>query len=502
MLTPLPSQDWDYETAAHLLNRAGFGGTPAEIQAIQAKGLAGAVHDLVQTESATDVPVPAWAHPRNIREIRMEVRALKDEGGPEFKKKTRELRKIDVDDTRDLRRWWLDRMTTTPAPFLEKMTLFWHGHFATGVQKVHDGYWMWRQNQMLREEALGNFARLTKKVSRDPAMMIFLDLRQNKAEHPNENWARELMELFTVGIGNYTEQDVREAARAFTGYRVNPTNQQFHFVRSQHDATTKIFLGHVGRFGGDDVIDILVQKPACASFIGRKIWRYFVEDDPPPEIVEAVAKRIRAHDFEIRPVMREIFSSAEFYSPRVRHNQIKSPVQFLIQTPKLLEAPPPNTLIVQNAMRQLGQILFAPPNVKGWDGGKAWISTSTLLFRYNFARYLINGSAMLPVYPAMKHQEGQEGQEGQMGSRWAKAALLAEMQRDPIDVSKIIPAELREKPPELVAHLSRRFFQTEAPQKERDSFVQYLEARKPDTSDDTMRGLVHLMMSTPQFQLC
>lgn len=496
MLTPLPSQDWNYETAAHLLNRATFGGTPLEIQTTQAKGLTAAVHDLIQTGDAANFPPPVWAHPRNIREIRMQARVLKKEGTAEFKKQRLALLKIDETNVRDLRRWWFERMMTTPAPLLEKMTLFWHGHFATGVQKVKDGYCMWRQNQTLRENALGNFAALTKKISRDPAMMFFLDLRQSRAKHPNENWARELMELFTVGIGNYSEQDVREAARAFTGYRVNLTDQEFRFVRSQHDASRKTFLGRVGPLDGDDVIDVLVRKPACASFIGRKIWRYFVEDDPPPKIVDAVAERIRVHDFEMRPVLREIFCSAEFYSPRVQRNQIKGPVQFLIQASKLLEAPAPSPLIVQNAMRQMGQVLFAPPNVKGWDGGKAWINTSTLLFRYNFASYLIDGSAMLPAYSALEHKAAHAG------SRPDTATLLAEMRRDPVDVARVIPTELREKPPELVAHLSHRLFQAEAPPKERDSFVEYLEALKPDTSDAAMRGLLHLMMSTPQFQLC
>jgi uncharacterized protein (DUF1800 family) len=234
-----------------------------------------------------------------------------------------------------------------------------------------------------------------------------------------------------------------------------------------------------------------VQKPACAQFIGKKLWRYFVEDDPAPALVDLIASRVRAHNFEMRPLLREIFSSAEFYSARVMGRQIKSPVQFLVQTAKLLETPLPGPLVTQNAMRQMGQLLFAPPNVKGWEGGKAWISTSTLLFRYNFANYMINGDAMLPA-AARGRQKG-------FGFQRYAAALSAEIKRDPVDVSKFIPTELREKPSQLVAHLSARLFQAEPVQGE--IFVRYLEARKPDTSDETMRGLLHLMMSTPQFQL-
>jgi hypothetical protein len=494
MFTPLSPQQWTYETAAHLLNRAGFGGTPAEIDAAYGKGLDATVHDLVDvSDDFANVPPPAWAHPRAIGKIRTQMRS-KRISPRERRGRKREFHDMEGENILDLRRWWLERMLASPAPLLEKMTLFWHGHFATSVQKVRDGYWMWLQNDTLRRNALGNFATLTKKMSRDPAMMIYLDLQKSEEEHPNENWARELMELFTVGIGDYTEQDIRESARAFTGYHVNLSTQQFRFAPLQHDESSKTFMGRTGSLDGDDIIDGLLEKPACAQFIGRKIWRYFVEDDPSPETVNVVAIRLREHKYEVRPVLREIFSSSEFYSERVIRSQIKSPLQFLIQTAKLLEIPLPPVAIAQNAMREMGQILFAPPSVKGWDGGRAWISTSTLLFRYNFANYLINGDAMLP-----KSVPGKE-RPRDFGFR-PGLALEADISRDPIDVSKLIPAELRQKPQELVAHLSNRLFQARAAAKEAKALVQYLEARGPDTGDQTMRGLLHLMMSTPQFQL-
>ena len=494
MLVPLSTQKWNDETAAHLLNRGAFGGTPGEIEAARKKGLAAVVRELVEVNSdAANVPPPAWAHPRNIRAQRMEIKAAKDQG-QNFQEKAREVRMMESENILDLRRWWLERMMTGLAPLLEKMTLFWHGHFATSVQKVKDAYWMWLQNDTLRHNALGNFATLVKKISRDPAMMIYLDLQQNRKEHPNENWARELMELFTVGIGNYSEQDIRESARAFTGYRIDMTTQQFRFAPMQQDRRPKNFMDRTGALNGDEIIDILVNKPACAQFIGRKLWRFFVEDEPSPQIVDAIASSIRAHNYEMRPVLREIFSSAEFYSDRVMRTQIKSPIQYLIQTSKLLETQLPSPIVAQNAMRQMDQILFAPPNVKGWDGGKAWISTSTLLFRYNFASYLINGDAMSPANAPQRRQGADLG--------FRRPAQLAEQtRRDPIDINKIIPAELREKPRDLVNLLSARLFQVRPPEKETSAFVQYLEARKPDTGDETMRGLVHLMMSTPQFQL-
>jgi uncharacterized protein (DUF1800 family) len=494
MLTPLPDSKWNDATAAHLLSRAGFGGTPDEIERTRQKGLAVAVRNLVDMDSdAANLPPPAWAHPRNIRAQRMEIKAARDRG-ENFQSKVREVRMMEGDEMIDLRRWWLDRMLNGPAPLLEKMTLFWHGHFATSIQKVRDAYWMWLQNDTLRRNALGNFSALVKKISRDPAMMIYLDLQQSRQEHPNENWARELMELFTVGIGNYSEQDIRESARAFTGYRIDFTTQQFRFAPLQQDHRSKTFMGRTGNLNGDDLIDMLVSKPACAQFIGRKLWRFFAEDDPSTAVVDSVAATIRKHNFEMRPVLRDIFTSAEFYSDRVMGNQIKSPVQYIVQTSKLLNGPSPPPLAVQNAMRQMGQILFAPPNVKGWDGGKQWISTSTLLFRYNFANYLVNGDAILPPNVRQSRQGADVG--------FGRAAQYAEqIKRDPIEVGKLVPPDLRTKPHEIVDLLAKRFFQTRPAQKELDAFAQFLESRGRDITDANLRELIHLMMSTPQFQL-
>jgi len=497
VLSPLSSQQWNERTAAHLLNRAAFGGTPAEIETARKKGMVAVVGELVNVSSdATRVPPPAWAHPRNVRAERMQVKLAKAQG-QNARAKGREVRMMEGQNLLDLRRWWLDRMMNGPAPLLEKMTLFWHGHFATSAQKVRDAYWLWLQNDTLRHNALGNFARLVKRISRDPAMMIYLDLQQNQKAHPNENWARELMELFTVGIGNYTEDDIRAAARAFTGYRVDFTTQQFRFAPMQQDLGKKTFMGKTGPLNGDQIIDILIQKPACAEFIGKKLWRFFVEDEPQQKIVDLIASRLRAHNFEIRPLLHEIFSSAEFYSDRAIGSQIKSPAQYIVQTSKLLETPLPSPMVVQNAMRQMGQILFAPPNVKGWDGGKAWITTSTLLFRYNFANYLINGDAMLPAGATA----GGKPADPAFRPAVQKQELAKQIKREPIELNKLVPNELRNRPHELVEHLCARFFQTQPAEKETNTFVQFLESRKPDTRDVTLRELIHLMMSTPQFQL-
>jgi hypothetical protein len=472
MLTPCSAQEWSFQTAAHLLNRAGFGGTPEEIERVRQQGIEAAVDELLhpsdQLKGTDSLP---WSAPKNVRG---QLDRLK--GHPEEQEaKLREIREEQRQELLDLRYWWLTWMKDTRAPLVEKMTLFWHGHFATSAEKVTNTYWLWRQNDTFRRYAFGNFTTLLKEVSRDPAMMIYLDLLESEKSHPNENWAREVMELFTIGIGHYTEQDIRESARAFTGYRID-SNEQFQFFKRQHDETQKRFMGRSGNFSGDDILDIIVEQPACAQFIGRKLWRFFVEDEPPPAAIDSVAKLLRQHHFNLGPVLQAIFSSAEFYAPRVVRAQIKSPVQFLVQSCKLLESELPPILSALNGMQQMGQVLFAPPNVKGWDGGKSWISTATLLFRYNFADYLINGSPNQHNTPPV-------------------------LRREPIDLGKIIPAELRENSERLVTDLALRLYQSPLAAKQAEIFRAYLNSRATDRGDETIRRLIHLMMSTPQFQL-
>jgi uncharacterized protein (DUF1800 family) len=492
VLTPFQGSKWNYEKAAHLLNRIGFGGTPTEIESVHAQGLDSILRQFVDGRDEPErVRAPSWAHPQNLKEIRMALQALK-EGSSERKGKMREMQEMQAAQILDLRRWWLNRMMTAQNPLREKMTLFWHGHFATSIQKVNNCYWMWLQNETFRHNALGNFKSLTRQMSREPAMMIYLDLQESRKEHPNENWARELMELFTVGIGHYTEEDIRESARAFTGYRLDNTTQDFQFAAGQHDNWQKTFMGKRGAWDGDDVIDILMEQPACAEFIADKLWRFFVEDQPPRNVVTAVAGRLRAEKYELRPVLREIFSSAEFFSERAMHSQIKSPVQFLVQTVKLLESALPSAKVAQNAMSQMGQLPFAPPNVKGWDGGRAWITPSTLLFRYNFSGYLINGDPTVPP---------KVGQQNAATPIPSVPPTPAPPHRGPVNVARIAPPESRDEPDELVGHLTKRLFQRTLSPKQLELFAQFVRARNPDKSDTTVRALLHLMMSTPEFQL-
>ena len=485
MLTPLNPVQWDFSKAAHLLNRAGFGGSPEQIETLYQAGFPGAVEQLLDgPDDLLKFPKPAWAAPQNTAAMRASMMVMTPE---EQKDKKKELQKTARGELVDLVTWWLVRMRDTPNPLREKMTLFWHGHFATSFQKVKQPYFMWLQNETLRQNALGNFGKMVKDMSRDPAMLVWLDGRESKKEHPNENFARELMELFTLGIGNYTEQDIQQSARAFTGYRINPFDQAFRFAPFQHDDGEKTFFGQTGRFGGDDIIDLILKKPVCSEFISKKIWEFFVSDDPQPAVLQEIAWNFRTNGYAIRPLMRDIFRSAEFYSPEVVRQQIKGPVQWLVQTSRELEINIPPGLLALNALRQMGQVPFVPPNVKGWDGGKSWITTSTLLFRYNLSNFAVgNGPMAVQRFKPNPNAQGKE--------------RLVDFDSH-IDLAKIAPAPLRAEPDKLVASLTQRLFQDRLSERETSTFVKFLDSKKPDTSDQVVRELLHLMMSTPQFQL-
>ncbi|HWB58118.1 MAG TPA: DUF1800 domain-containing protein [Chthoniobacteraceae bacterium] len=486
MLTPLDPKQWDLTKAAHLLNRAGFGGSPEQIEALHAMGFDKAVASMLNApDDSQQFAKPADIAPVNYLAM---IAGLAD---ADKKTKVQEIQKQQRGNMLELMNWWLNRMAQTPNPLREKMTLFWHGNFATSVQKVKQAYLMWQQNETFRQNALGNFGDLAKAVSRDPAMMIYLDTRESKKEHPNENFARELMELFMLGIGNYTEDDIQNSARAFTGYRIDPRDQSFRYAPFQHDDGVKTFFGQSGKYGGDDIINLILQKPACAQYITKKLWKFFAYENPSPELVTQLGGSLRGYQYEIKPMLGEIFRSAEFYSAKAIRMQIKSPVQWLVQTSKILQTDMPPTIVSVNALRQMGQIPFAPPNVKGWDGGKAWITTSTLLFRYNLSNFeLSNGGLGVQAINKLAAAN--------------KAAGRPEKEvtnRKPVDLAVIAPPDVRSNPDKLIASLCFRLYQSQLTPKETQPFRDFLKDKAGDTSDQTVRELLHLMMSTPEYQL-
>jgi len=351
----------DTRKLGHLLRRAGFGARPAEWTEYAKLGVAATTERLLHPETAPD-------HMDDV---------LKDIQGDY----------VDFDDMGSVKKWWTYRMSHTPRPLEEKMVLFWHGHFATANYKVDNPRWMWQQNQTFRSHALGNFHTLLQAVSRDPAMLIWLDGADNKKGRPNENYGRELLELFTMGVNSgYTETDVKECARAFTGWRYDREANTFAFHANEHDDGPKTFLGQTGPFNGDDILDILVRQPQTAQFLCTKLFKYFVHDTPSPAEIAPLTKVYFSSGYETRAVVGAILSSSAFYSAAAFHSKIKSPVEFTVTALRTLDAPfsaTNNTLI--GATRAMGQDLFNPPNVKGWPGGKTWMNTMTLVNRVNFA---------------------------------------------------------------------------------------------------------------------
>jgi uncharacterized protein (DUF1800 family) len=306
----------------------------------------------------------------------------------------KEVRKGERDSLIALQRWWLNRMLNTPAPLQEKMALYFHGHFTSAaIQKGVTPKMTLDQNQLFREGALGNLRDLTWKVSIDPAMLIYLDNAKNDAQHPNENYARELMELFTLGVDHYTERDVRESARAWTGWIVPRRTRKAMFVASRHDNGVKTFLGKTGNFTGRDIVDIIYDQRACATFWANSLLNFFVYNNPEPQLIDAVADVIRKNDYNLRPVMSTLLRSKVFFSDRAYRALVKSPVEFVIGTYKAMDLKDVDTS-AQRALVQMGQILFYPPNVAGWPGGANWLTSQTVIARENFAAGLMNSPMM------------------------------------------------------------------------------------------------------------
>ena len=406
-IQPLAKRDFDYAAAQHLLNRAGFGGTPAQVRALVELGVEDAVDYLVDFKGeAAAATVDAHANDFRANVMRPEtpeeretLRRARAAGDEEtILRLQRERQARERDDRAQLasmQRWWLARMIATGRPLEEKLTLFWHGHFATGYRTIENSWHMMRQNAMLRTHAAGNFADLVRGVIRDPAMLKYLDNDENRRRSPNENLARELMELFTLGEGNgYSEQDIKEGARALTGmtYRGN----EFYFNAQEHDSTPKTILGRTGNFSGDEFVSILLEQPACPRFIVSKLYRFFVNDAPtlPKDAgaaIERLAREFRARRYELRPILRLLFRSQHFYAPENRLSVVKSPVQLVVQSIRSLGTPTREMSALVQAGDLMGQQLFQPPSVKGWDGGRSWINTATMFVRQNLLVYLVTG---------------------------------------------------------------------------------------------------------------
>jgi uncharacterized protein (DUF1800 family) len=434
------------EKMAHLYRRAGFGASAAELRAATDRGLDATLESLINYESVEE-------------DVELKLAQLNPP--------------LDLSKLKDLQTWWLFRMLNTRRPLLEKMTFFWHGHFATAISKVDDAGLMLQQNQVLRANALGNFRLMLINVSRDPAMLIWLDGNLNRKGAPNENFARELMELFTMGIGNYTERDVKEAARTFTGWQFlkDRTTGATTFFRndSQHDSGSKTVLGKTGNLDGVDVLDLLVAREATARFIATKLFKLLIHDTPTPEQVAPFAQIYLQQKGEIRPVVRAILTSDLFWSEEAYLAKVKSPVEFVIGALKQI-SPDANITSVQAETVKMGQELFNPPTVKGWDGGASWINSTTMLARMNFANNLALARGSAGVNPAA-----------------------------------IVSQNGLESPEQIVDFLSQSLGPLPLDGGARADLVGYYNQTTGNTTADSLdtkvRGVLHLLMGTAEYQL-
>ncbi len=292
-----------------------------------------------------------------------------------------------------LQGWWIEQMLATESPFIERMTLFWSGLFTSSIQKTLQPSLLHKQNLMLRQNALGNFRQMLRSVARDPAMLVYLDGYENVKGRPNENFARELLELFTVGSTEYGQADVKAIAKVFTGWRVDPETGEFQFRADLHDGSPVTVLGRTGAFNGDQVIDLLLDNPKTAERIVERVWRHFVNQSrPDPSVVQAWASQFRRANYDIKALLRTVFNSTQFWEVANRGTLVKSPIELLVGTVRMANYPRESTEEMVNLCRLMGQQLFDPPNVKGWLGGENWISTQTLLVRASYLAKVSRGN--------------------------------------------------------------------------------------------------------------
>jgi uncharacterized protein (DUF1800 family) len=359
---PSANEPWNAHRIAHLFRRAGFGASQQQIEAAEKSDVATTIDNLFRDAADTD---QAWQESTDLSKAVLA-------GG----------------DPKQLASWWLRWMRVTPNPLREKATLFWHGHFATSADKVTDVESMSDQNQLLRQHALGDFGEMVRAIAKDPAMLLYLDSAYNRKAHPNENFARELLELFCMGEGNYTEKDIQELARCFTGWEIR--RNRFRFNSFQHDNGKKKIFGQADIESGEQAIEVVLQQPIVPYFIVSKLFRFFFRDevDVPEKLLKPLADQMRNESLQIAGVARRMLSSNLFFSDSVIAGKVRSPVELAVSFLRSLDATT-NYRRLADSLNILGQVVFYPPSVKGWDGGRAWINSSTLVGRANLIHQIV-----------------------------------------------------------------------------------------------------------------
>lgn len=369
----------DFIKARHLITRTGFGSAWDEVRRFESMTLHQAIEQLLKNKDFSYPATPPFTNWQRMSALNNNMQRRKM------------IMRIARTEKKGLQHWWLTHMLTTRSPFLERMTLFWHNYFPSTIDKTKMASMLLDQNHLLRKHALGNFGLMLREVAKDPAMLLYLDGYQNRKGELNENFARELLELFTIGRGHYREQDIKEAARAFTGWTINQ-HGKFIFDHRQHDHGVKQFLGKKGRFRGDDIISILLKHPRTAERLAEKVWREFISvSHPEPGTIRQWANLLRHSNYDIPTLMRAVLTSKAFWDKRNQGNLIKSPIELAVGTLRSL----PYTMAkgrLSHGLNNLGQGVFNHPNVKGWPGGQEWVSTHSLLRRTSLLALLTRGN--------------------------------------------------------------------------------------------------------------
>ncbi|RMH13156.1 MAG: DUF1800 domain-containing protein [Planctomycetota bacterium] len=496
-LRPLKPERFGYEQARHLLWRAGFGGTPEQINTLASWGIERAVDYIVDFDKI-EYPSPAADRfdpdiirpltPDEQRQLRIARQTQDEETVARFRLRDQQAKRDDRRQMRQIQQWWLTRMIESPRPLEEKLTLFWHGHFATSYRTIEDSYHMYLQNQLFRSHAAGNFGELLFQIIRDPAMLAYLDNDESRRDRPNENLARELMELFSLGVGNYTEMDIKEGARALTGYTFR--DDEFVFLENNHDSGSKKILGKRGALDGDDFVTAILETRACSRFICTKLYRFFVKSVPAEwkdipresrEVITDLASTMLRSRYEIRPVLRRLFLSEHFYHDQVMNEQVKSPVELVVGAVRSLHTPVRDLNILLEAMDLMGQNIFFPPSVKGWDGGRSWINTATLFVRQNILAFLLTGKK--PVgYDSMADKQVYESEK--------LLSWLAETD----------PSAARD--PQRVVDFLLRLTLGTAPPTARATLEEFVHDHGGALGRDMITALLLIITAMPEYQLC
>lgn len=388
-----------FDEAKNLVSKTGIGVSIKDIENIKDLEINNAINKIISnSNSELEVKPPNWVNDINIQE----KKEFTEEQRKEYREKLNQQAK-------ELKMWWYKEMIKTDSPLTEHLTLFWHNHFTSGYKKVRSPKLMFNQNQIFRKNALGNFKTLLHEISKDPAMIIYLDNQQNRKEKPNENFAREVLELFTIGEGNYKEKDIKESARAFTGWKVNNKTGEFFFNKKTYDDKNKTFFGKTGKFNGDDILNIILEQPKTSEFITKKFWKEFISDTPNKDEVKRIANIFKNSNYEIKVLMKEILTSPFFNKKENYGNMIKSPVELIAGTFRLLNIPfEENDKNIEQIIKyseKLGQDIFDPPNVKGWEGGTAWINSDSLTTRQQLLKRLTSGMEIFSREYQEKHTD-------------------------------------------------------------------------------------------------